>query len=142
MSRPRPAPGDELIVSRLEDLANSLDELARLLRRLDAQSIAVQFADAAGPQPEGEARAVIKGVLLAADFHARVTAERMKRQVVAAREAGLFPSGRPRAMDAEQVAALRAEGLGATAIARRLGVARTSVYRRLKEIEAPETRRR
>jgi transposase len=37
--------------------------------------------------------------------------------------------GRPASIDAAKVAALKAEGLGATEIAKRLGVGRASVYR-------------
>ena len=66
---------------------------------------------------------------------------RQKQRPRAARQSGRFPPGRPRTLDAERVAALRAAGMGATAIARELGVARASVYRKLREIEAPETRR-
>jgi DNA invertase Pin-like site-specific DNA recombinase len=66
----------------------------------------------------------------------------LRDAVVEARASGLFPPGRPRTVSAERVAELRAAGLSAAAIAAELGVARASVYRKLKEIEAPETRRR
>jgi transposase len=41
--------------------------------------------------------------------------------------------GRPASIDAAKVAALKAEGLGATEIAKRLKVGRASVYRVLAE---------
>ena len=41
--------------------------------------------------------------------------------------------GRPASIDAAKVAALKAEGLGATVIAKRLKVGRASVYRVLAE---------
>jgi hypothetical protein len=43
----------------------------------------------------------------------------------------LSSKGRPSSIDATMVAALKAEGLGATAIANRLKVGRASVYRML-----------
>ncbi len=134
-------PGDELTVSRLEDLATSLDELGRRLRHLAARGVRLRFEAHLGQFSGIEAQALTQGILMAADFQAQMTAARLKAGVVRAREAGLFPRGRPRVLDAQQVAELRAAGLGVTAIARRLGVARTSIYRKLKEIEAPETRR-
>ncbi|MBS0331610.1 MAG: recombinase family protein [Proteobacteria bacterium] len=142
MNRLTPAPGGDPIVSRLDDLASSLEALASLLRRLESRGVTLRLEDdASGPLSEPEARAMVRGVLLAADFQARVTAMRLKGQVAATRGQGLFPPGRPRTIDREQLAALRASGLGAPAIAARLGIARASVYRTLKEIEAPETRR-
>lgn len=131
----------ELLVSRLEDLAPSLEDLSILLRRAAARGVRLRFEDGLAAASEAEARLLVKGILLAADFQARVTAARLRDEVAQARLSGQFRTGRPRKMDAEQVAALRAQGLGASAIARALGVARSSVYRKLKEIEAPETRR-
>jgi DNA invertase Pin-like site-specific DNA recombinase len=142
MSRDRPLrPGDELSVAQLEDLAPSLDELGGVLRRLAAQGVKLRFESELGPLSDIESRALMHGVLMAADFQARATATRLRAEVIHARESGLFPVGRPRTLDPWRVAELRAGGLGATAIAARLGVARSSVYRKLKEIEAPETRR-
>ncbi len=142
MSRHRPlGPGDELLISRLEDLATSLDDLGGRLRRLVARGVRLRFEDGLGPLSDLETQALTQGILMAADFQAQVTAQRLKAEVVGARDAGLFPTGRPRVLYPQQVAELRAAGLGATAIARRLGVARSSIYRKLREIEAPETRR-
>ncbi|WP_372782757.1 helix-turn-helix domain-containing protein [Phenylobacterium sp.] len=133
--------GGELVVARLDDLAPSLEDLCALLRRITAEGVRLRLPDDRAPLSETETRLLVKGILLAADFQARLTAARLRDAVVGARESGRFRSGRPRKVDAEQVARLRAQGLGATAIARELGVARASIYRRLREIEAPETRR-
>jgi DNA invertase Pin-like site-specific DNA recombinase len=142
MTRHRPLrPGDELPISRLEDLAASLEELGGRLRRLVARGVRLRFEGRLGPLSDIEAQALIQGILMAADFQAQATAAQLKTQVVRAREAGLFRSGRPRTLSSQRVAELRAAGLGATAIANRLGVARSSIYRKLREIEAPETRR-
>ena len=48
--------------------------------------------------------------------------------IAAAKLRGVY-KGRPSSIDATMVAALKAEGLGATAIAKRLKVGRASVYR-------------
>jgi DNA invertase Pin-like site-specific DNA recombinase len=50
--------------------------------------------------------------------------------IAKAKEAGVY-KGRKATIDAEAVRKLKAEGLGATAIAERLGVARASIYRLL-----------
>jgi DNA invertase Pin-like site-specific DNA recombinase len=49
-------------------------------------------------------------------------------QVAKAKAAGEY-RGRPQSINAAKVAELRSEGLGASEIARRLGIARASLYR-------------
>lgn len=136
-----PRSGGELPISQLDDLAGSLEDLATLLRRIGAKGVRLRFRGDLGAISDTESPTLVKGILLAADFQARVTAARLRDDVIGARQRGLFPNGRPRTLDPARVAELRAAGLGATAIAAELGVARSSVYRKLKEIEAPETRR-
>jgi DNA invertase Pin-like site-specific DNA recombinase len=51
--------------------------------------------------------------------------------IAAAKLRGVY-RGRPASIDAAKVAALKAEGLGATQIAKRLGVGRASIYRVLQ----------
>jgi DNA invertase Pin-like site-specific DNA recombinase len=48
---------------------------------------------------------------------------------IAAAKARSVYKGRPPALEAAQVAKLKAEGLGATEIAQKLGIGRASVYR-------------
>ncbi len=55
--------------------------------------------------------------------------------VAAAKERGVYKGRRP-SIDAVKVAALKSDGMGATEIAKRLGVGRASVYRVLAERKA------
>jgi DNA invertase Pin-like site-specific DNA recombinase len=52
--------------------------------------------------------------------------------IAAAKVKGVY-KGRPASIEAADVAALKAEGLGATEIANRLGIGRASVYRILAD---------
>ena len=63
-----------------------------------------------------------------AEFETNVRRERQLEGIVAAKKAGVY-KGRPATIKAEDIAALKAEGLGASEIAKRLGIARASVYR-------------
>ena len=56
--------------------------------------------------------------------------------IAAAKLKGVY-KGRPPSIDAAKVAALKAEGLGATEIAKRLKVGRASVYRVLASPSSP-----
>jgi DNA invertase Pin-like site-specific DNA recombinase len=63
-----------------------------------------------------------------AEFETNLRRERQMEGIAAAKAKGVY-KGRPASIEAAEVAALRAEGLGATEIAKRLGIGRASVYR-------------
>jgi DNA invertase Pin-like site-specific DNA recombinase len=73
-----------------------------------------------------------------AEFETNLRRERQMEGIAAAKLRGVY-KGRPPSIDAAKVAALKAEGLGATEISKRLGVGRASVYRVLASpTPAPE----
>lgn len=63
-----------------------------------------------------------------AEFETNLRKERQLEGIAAAKAKGVY-KGRPAKIDAAKIAVLKAEGLGATEIAKRLGVGRASVYR-------------
>ena len=65
-----------------------------------------------------------------AEFDTNLRRKLQMEGINAARLRGVY-KGRPPSIDAAKVAALKAEGLGATEIAKRLKVGRASVYRLL-----------
>ncbi|WP_081492143.1 helix-turn-helix domain-containing protein [Rhizorhabdus wittichii] len=60
----------------------------------------------------------------------RFSKSRQRRGIEAAKLRGVY-KGRPATIDLTQVQELRQQGLGATAIAKRLKIGRASVYRML-----------
>jgi DNA invertase Pin-like site-specific DNA recombinase len=67
-----------------------------------------------------------------AEFETNLRRERQMEGIAKAKERGVY-RGRKPTIDRSEVAALKSEGLGATAIAKALGVGRASVYRILAE---------
>ena len=63
-----------------------------------------------------------------AEFETAIRRERQLEGIEAAKAKGVY-KGRPAAIEPAKIAALKAEGLGATEIAKRLRIARASVYR-------------
>ena len=70
-----------------------------------------------------------------AEFETNLRRERQMEGIAKAKAAGAY-KGRKPSIDSDRVQALANEGLGATAIARRLGIARASVYRLLHQRSA------
>ena len=63
-----------------------------------------------------------------AEFETNLRKERQMEGITKAKQAGVY-KGRKPSIAVDQVKALQAEGLGATEIAKRLGIGRASVYR-------------
>ena len=63
--------------------------------------------------------------------------ERQMEGIARAKASGVYAGkGRPRSIDAAQVQAMKARGMGATEIAKVLGIGRASVYRVLEAAPA------
>src|SRR5215211_7165651 len=66
-----------------------------------------------------------------AEFETNLRRERQMEGIAKAKAAGVY-KGRPPSIDADQVQALKGQGLGPAAIAKQLGISRQSVYRVLR----------
>lgn len=121
--------GDVVVVTRLDRLARSLTDLSTLIDELGAKGVGfrcLQQGAVDTTKPEGRLMLQLLGSF--AEFEQAIRRERQKEGIEKARAAGRY-RGRPKTIDAAQIAALEVEGLGPTAIAKRLGIGRASVYR-------------
>ena len=67
-----------------------------------------------------------------AEFETNLRRERQMEGIAKAKERGVY-KGRKQTIDVEKVRELKESGMGATEIAKQLGIDRTSVYRVLKD---------
>jgi len=67
-----------------------------------------------------------------AEFERSIIRERQREGIARAKERGVY-AGRKASINADKVKELHEEGLGATAIAKALGIGRASVYRLLSQ---------
>lgn len=110
--------GDQLVVTRLNHLAASSRDLLDVIDRLEARGATLFVAEAeVGSQGEGgrAMRAALEAVA-SADPHC--------------------DAPRRRSAPTEDIRALQAAGVGPVEIARRLGVSRMTVWRKLKALPA------
>ena len=125
--------GDTLVVLKLDRLARSVLDLLSIVQRLDAGGVALRILDLGGDQvnttsPSG--RMVLTMLGAVAEMERGIMLDRQKAGIAAARVAGKYPGRQPTARrKAQEVLALRAQGMGPAEVARRLGIGRSSVYR-------------
>ena len=68
-----------------------------------------------------------------AEFETNLRKERQMEGIAKAKAAGVY-KGRPPSIDPRKVRQLKAEGMGPSQIASKLGIGRASVYRALEEL--------
>ncbi|MCW3797402.1 recombinase family protein [Sphingomonas sp. BN140010] len=123
--------GDTLIVTRLDRLARSVADLFQIIERLSAKSVSFRCLQQSSVDTDTSSGRLMLAVLGAvAAFEADIRRERQMEGIARAKAAGVY-QGRKPSVDVGRVRELRAAGLGASDIARELGIARASVYRAL-----------
>jgi DNA invertase Pin-like site-specific DNA recombinase len=121
--------GDTFIVTRLDRLARSLSDLLSIMAQLKAKGVAFRCTEQTGVDTTGPMGKLMLSVLGAfAEFENGIRKERQIDGIGRAKARGVY-KGRPDSIKATDIHALREQGLGATAIAKRLKIARASVYR-------------
>jgi DNA invertase Pin-like site-specific DNA recombinase len=125
-------PGDTLLVTRIDRLARSIADLSDIVRTVKTKGASLRATEQ--PFNTGDIYGELTVNLLGcfAQFETAIRKERQIEGIAKAKAEGKY-KGRKPSVDVAQVRALKAEGVGPTAIARRLGVARASVYRALAE---------
>jgi DNA invertase Pin-like site-specific DNA recombinase len=122
--------GDVLMVTRIDRLARSIGDLQDIVRELKAKGAVLKATEQPIDTSSAAGKAFLDMLGVFAEFETNLRRERQMEGIVAAKLKGVY-KGRPASIDAAKVAALKAEGLGATEIAKRLNVGRASVYRLL-----------
>jgi DNA invertase Pin-like site-specific DNA recombinase len=120
--------GDTLTVTRIDRLARSIADLAAIVRELEAKGVALKAIEQPIDTSTPAGRCFLQMLGVFAEFETAIRRERQMEGVKAARAAGAYKGRKPSISPAD-VAKLKAEGLGATEIAKLLGISRVSVYR-------------
>jgi DNA invertase Pin-like site-specific DNA recombinase len=120
--------GDVLCVTRLDRLARSMTDLAKIMDALTAKQVGFRVLQQALDTTTSEGRLLLHIMGAFAEFETSIRKERQAEGIAKAKAKGVY-KGRPKSIDPAQIAALKRDGLGASEIARRLGIGRASVYR-------------
>lgn len=123
--------GDTLLVTRIDRLARSLMDLEGIVQQLRAKGVHLRATEQPIDTASPAGRAFLQMLGVFAEFETAIRRERQMEGIAKAKQAGVY-KGRKPSVPSERVKELKAEGLGASEIAKRLGIARSSVYEVLK----------
>jgi DNA invertase Pin-like site-specific DNA recombinase len=123
---------DALVVTRLDRLGRSMRDLANIAHEIEQAGAYLKVLEQSVDTSSAAGRAFYGMLSVFAAFETDVRRERQLEGIAMAKRQGVYKGGKPR-LDRERVKALSAKGFGPAAIARQLGMARSSVYRLLEE---------
>jgi len=124
--------GDTLVVTRIDRLARSIGDLQDIVRELKDRGAALQATEQPIDTTTAAGKAFLDMLGVFAEFETNLRKERQMEGIAKAKAAGVY-KGRKPSVDVGKVQSLHREGMGATAIAKELGIGRASVYRALGE---------
>ena len=131
--------GDVLVVSRLDRIARSVLDLAKISDRLQKKGVALVVLDQGLDTSTSEGKLMFNLLGAFAEFEADIRHERQKDGIELAQRKGTR-FGRKKALDAtqtERIQRLRAEeGFSISQLQERFAVGRSSVYRALAQAPA------
>lgn len=124
---------DTLIVHSMDRLARNLDDLRRLVRDLNAKGIKVTFIKESltfTGEDSPMSNLLLSMLGAVAEFERALIRERQREGIAVAKTKGIY-TGRKPALNAEQVASLKAQisgGAKISVLAREFGVSRETIY--------------
>ena len=128
-------PGDTLVVTRIDRLARSIKDLQDIVYTLKEQGVTLKAIEQPIDTRSAAGKAFLDMLGVFAEFETNLRRERQIEGIAAAKSRGVY-RGRKPSVDTAEIQRLRLEDkLGATEIARRLGVGRATVYRALANRE-------
>ncbi len=122
--------GDVLVVIRLDRLARSLSDMITIATRLKDAGAALKVIEQPIDTTTAEGRLFFHMLGAFAQFETELRKNRQTEGIARAKVNGRYENcGRPETIDRVEVAKFKATGLGASEIAREMGISRASVYR-------------
>ena len=121
--------GDTLVVTRLDRLARSIADLRQIVDGLASKAVTfrcLQQGSLDTVRSDGKLLLNILGSF--AEFEADIRRERQMEGIAKAKESGVY-RGRKPSIDAELIRRALSSGESPSLLAKRLGVARSSIYR-------------
>jgi DNA invertase Pin-like site-specific DNA recombinase len=120
--------GDTVVVTRIDRLARSIRDLQNIVHELREKGVALRATEQPIDTSSAAGKAFLDMLGVFAEFETNLRRERQMEGIAKAKADGIY-KGRKPSIDVAKVKAMRASGMGPAAIAKELGLARSSVYR-------------
>lgn len=126
--------GDALVVTKLDRLARSMRDLLDIVDRVKAKGAALRILNMNLDTSTATGELMLNVLGAVAAFERNMMIERQREGIAKAKTEGKFKGRAPTARaKAGEVAAMLAAGESPTAVAKKLGIGRSSVYRTMSE---------
>jgi DNA invertase Pin-like site-specific DNA recombinase len=124
--------GDVLMVTRIDRLARSIGELQDIVHTLQARGASLKATEQPIDTSAAAGKCFLDMLGVFAEFETNLRRERLFEGIARGKAEGVY-KGRPASIDVAKVRAMKAEGMGATEIAKTLKIGRASVYRAIAQ---------
>ena len=128
--------GDEVLVWSIDRLARDLRDLQDIISTLNNKGVSISFISEglSFSADKNDALAKLQLQMMGAfsEFERSIIRKRQAEGIAKAKEKGVY-KGRKATIDAREIMSLKGQGLGASAIAKQLGIGRASVYRVIQQ---------
>ena len=129
--------GDVLVVTKLDRLARSMPHLMEIVRDIQTKGASLRILASNIDTGSATGKLILNLLGSVAEFEREIMLERQREGIAKAKAAGKYKGRKPTAKaKAADVYRLQADGIGASEIARRVGIGRASVYRILRATES------
>ena len=122
--------GDEFVVTRIDRCSRSVLDLQVIVKDLTDKGVNLTATEQPVSTKDATSRCFLDMLSVFSSFETNLRAERQRDGILANKDKF---KGRGQTIDVEKVKSLKEKGYGATAIAKEMGIDRTSVYRLLKK---------
>ena len=124
--------GDEIVFTRTDRIARSVLDLQLIVKELTEKGVSLTATEQPISTKDATSKCFLDMLSVFAEFETNLRKERQLDGI----KANLHKfKGRGQTIDIAKIQKLKEEGKGATAIAKEMGIDRTSVYRLLKRVE-------
>ena len=124
--------GDEIVFTRTDRIARSVLDLQLIVKELTEKGVSLTATEQPISTKDATSKCFLDMLSVFAEFETNLRKERQMDGIKANKDKF---KGRGQTIDVERIKTLKSEGKGATAIAKEMGIDRTSVYRLLKKVE-------
>ena len=124
--------GDELVITRIDRLARSVLDLQLIVKELNDKGVTLTATEQPISTKDATSKCFLDMLGVFAELETNLRKERQMEGIAKAKAKGVYKGGKKK-INVEEIIRLKAEGYGATKIAKELNIHRDSVYRLLKK---------